>query len=464
MNVKYENAPGLLQELVVEIAKDDYAADYEAALKSRRRSTVLPGFRPGNAPMGLIKRQYGPMLLMQEVDRLVNERLNSYFEEEKIEYVFNPMLVPEKSSADFEKETDFVFAYQFVLAPQLTIDYASMPVFKEFRLVPDEKQIMALMEPKRRKYGRYFTPEEVGEEDGLTIGYGDGKSGFVFVNDFRPEVRKDLIGKKLGETANVALRDAFIEEETLQRILGLKKEDIDKDNEYRYNITIKYIGRMQLAELDEDFFKKAFADGSVTNEAEYRQWAVDRATQEARHGINRRLMSDISDTFVDKVTVEVPEDFIKRFIVAANPKLEEDYDNETDIYLKTFRWQVIEDYLVREGNIHVKTDDVRSYFRDYFQSQYVSQFADGITGERMEALLDKAMENKEDVRNAMHILLEWKILDYLHTKLNIEYVEGDGSAMVEFLFPGNGNTEAKTAEKPEVPAGEEDVKSDGQAG
>ena len=102
MNIKHENVPGQIQEVVFEINKEDYAANLEAALKKQRRTAQVPGFRPGNAPMGMIKKMYEKTLMVNEIDRLVNENMDKFFKDNEIKVIFEPLPVEEKSKIDFE--------------------------------------------------------------------------------------------------------------------------------------------------------------------------------------------------------------------------------------------------------------------------------------------------------------------------------------------------------------------------
>ena len=139
MNIKHENVPGQIQEVVFEINKEDYAANLEAALKKQRRTAQVPGFRPGNAPMGMIKKMYEKTLMVNEIDRLVNENMDKFFKDNEIKVIFEPLPVEEKSKIDFENAEDFVFAYEYALAPDVKVDYAKLPAVVDFKMVPNDE-------------------------------------------------------------------------------------------------------------------------------------------------------------------------------------------------------------------------------------------------------------------------------------------------------------------------------------
>ena len=184
MNIKHENVPGLLQEVVFEINREDYAANLEAALKKQRRSAVVPGFRAGNAPMGMIKKMYEPTLLVQEVDKLVNDSMANFIKDNNIQYILEPLPIEEKSKVDFQNPDTFVFAYEYALRPEVEVDYSKLPVVKDFRYVASEEEIDRQVDQLRERYGNYTTPEVVEtDKDNVSVKYGEDKTGYIFLKD-----------------------------------------------------------------------------------------------------------------------------------------------------------------------------------------------------------------------------------------------------------------------------------------
>ena len=154
MNIKHENVPGQVQELVIEIQKEDYAEKVENALKKQRREIAVPGFRKGNAPMGIVKKMYGKNVLVMEIDRIVNEEIEKFFKDNEVKYVFEPMPVEGKSQVDFDNPDNFTFTYEYALRPEVKIDYKAMPAVVDFTIGPGEEEIKNYIDQLRERHGK----------------------------------------------------------------------------------------------------------------------------------------------------------------------------------------------------------------------------------------------------------------------------------------------------------------------
>ena len=257
MNIKHENVPGQVQELVIEIQKEDYAEKVENALKKQRREIAVPGFRKGNAPMGIVKKMYGKNVLVMEIDRIVNEEIEKFFKDNEVKYIFEPMPVEGKSQVDFDNPDNFTFTYEYALRPEVKIDYKAMPAVVDFTIVPGEEEIKNYIDQLRERHGKYVMPETIEANDSISVDYGGEKEAFFFLRDLKEDAKKDLLGKKVGDKVSMAMRTAFNTDALFARAFDLKVEELNADDPYTYELTIKRIGRIEPAELNEEFFKAA---------------------------------------------------------------------------------------------------------------------------------------------------------------------------------------------------------------
>ena len=435
MNIKHENVPGLLQEVVFEISKEDYAANLEAALKKQRRAAAVPGFRVGNAPMGMIKKMYEPTLLVQEVDKLVNDAMANFIKDNNIQYILEPLPVEEKSKVDFQNPDNFVFAYEYSLRPEVEVDFSKLPVVKDFRYVASDEEIDRQVDQLRERYGNYTTPESVlTDKDNVSVKFGEDKTGYIFLKDLTEKAAKKFVGKKVKETVKIKLREAFTSESTLARFYRIDVKDLEEGNAYEEELTIDYIGHLDLAEINEDFYKKAFPDGSVKDEKSMREAVAKMMAQQYETTINQRFMNDAIEALIDNVPVELPDDFVKRYIMVAQKDMtQEKLEAEYPQYKRAFQWQLIEGKLLEENDIHVSGDDVRGYFRQYFIDNYFGAIYSKEMEPRIDEMVKEAMKNQETVKQVYDMLFDMKLSNKLRDKLNIEVVEGDGQAFMNYI-------------------------------
>lgn len=435
MNIKHENVPGQVQEVVFEINKEDYAANVEAALKRQRRTANVPGFRPGNAPMGMVKKMYGQTILVNEVDKLVNENMQKFIEENKIKSIFEPMPVEEKSTVDFENPDNFVFAYEYALAPEVNLDYAKVPAVVDFKMIPGAEERDNYVKQLRERHGNYIMPETIEENDSITVKYSDDKEGFFFMHDLTDEAKKKFVGKKNGESIMLSLRKAFANEAALARFMKMDAKDLDAEADYKFKVTIDRIGRIALAEMNEDFFKKVYPDGSVTTEAQFNE-AVDKViVEQYQPELDRQFMNDAIEALLDNTNIELPEAFMRRYILAVQKDMTEEMLNERfNDYKRSFQWQILEAKVVEGEDVVVKADDVKNYFREYFLKNYFGNFEmDDEMKERVESLVTEGMKNRENVKAVYDMLYDTKLTTLLRSKMNIEHKEGDSKAFIEML-------------------------------
>ena len=444
MNIKHENVPGQVQELVIEIQKEDYAESVDKALKKQRREVAVPGFRKGNAPMGIVQKMYGKNILVMEIDRLVNEQIDKYFKDNDVKYIFEPMPVEGKSQVDFDNPDNFTFTYEYALRPEVKIDYKAMPAITDFTVVPSKEEITNYIDQLRERHGKYVTPDTIEKNDSISADYGGEKEAFFFIRDLKEDAQKALVGKKVDEKVTLAMRQAFSSDPFFARAFDLKVEDLKEDDPYTYELTIKRIGRIEPAELNEEFFKVAYPNGDVTNEKQLKEDAKNVLAAQYKPDTERLFMNKAIETLLDNATVELPDDFMKRYIKAVQKDMkDEDLEKQFDQYKRSFQWQILENNIVEGEDVNVTRADVENYFRDYFIKSYFGNFNPESVKDQVDKIVADAMKNQEYVKNAYDMLYDKKLVEVLRKKMNIDHKEGDFKAFVNEISP----KEEKTAEE-----------------
>ena len=434
MNIRHENVPGQLQEVTIEINKEDYAAELDAALKKQRRTAHVPGFRPGNAPMGMIKKMYEKPIMVQEIDNIVNREMDKFMKDNEVRYIFEPIPVEGKSKVNFDEPDHFEFVYEYALAPEVKIDYAKLPKVVDFTIVPTDEDREGFIKQLRERHGNYITPETIEAGDSVSVKLDEEKEGFFFMRDLTDAAQKKFLGKKKDDSVTVSWRKAFTSEVALARFLKVDEKNLEADNEYKYKVTIKHIGRIEPAELNDEFFKKAYPDGSVKNEKELKAEADKVIVSQYKTELDRQFMNDAIEMLIDNVKVELPDDFIKRYILLTQKDMTaETLESKYNDYKRAFQWQILEGKIVEGSDIKVELDDVKNYFRDYFIKNYFGNFNMDDVKDRVEELVKQSMENKEYVKNVYDMLFDQKLTELLRSKLNIDHKKGDIKAYVDML-------------------------------
>ena len=453
MNIKHENVPGQLQELTIEIQKADYAENVDKALKKQRREIAVPGFRKGNAPMGIVQKMYGKNILVMEIDKLVNEQIEKFFKDNDIKFIFEPMPVEGKSQVDFDNPDNFSFVYEYVVRPEVNIDLSAMPAVTDFTVIPSEEEITTQIDQLRERHGKYEMPDTIEANDSVSVSYGGEKEAFFFIRDLKDDARKEFIGKKKEDTLTMAMRKAFTADPFFARAFDLKVDELKDDDPYTYDLTIKRIGRINPAELNEDFFKAAYPDGSVTDEATMRETEKQKIAAQYKPDTDRMFMDRAISTLLDNVNVELPDDFMRRYILAVQKDMtEEALDKEFERYKNSFKWQIIENTLVEGEDVNVTRADIEEYFRNYFIQNYFANFNAESVKDQVDKIVADSMKNQEYVKNAYDLLYDQKLVALMRKKMNINHKEGDFKAFVDEISSERKDEkpaeEASAEEKP----------------
>ncbi|MDR2979935.1 MAG: hypothetical protein LBV02_05810 [Bacteroidales bacterium] len=435
MNIVNERAGEAVQEWKIEIVKSDYSEKVENALKKQRQKAVIPGFRPGKAPMGMVRKMYYKNFLAEEIDEMVRMSLFGYLQENKINIILEPLPVDEKSITDFDNSEDFTFVFEFAVKPEFEIDYAKLPAVKDFKVTASEKEIDEYINNLRKKFGNYTNPEKVeGHEEFITVKYGDDKTGFIHYDDLNTKGQKLFKGKKVNDTFDVPVNAIYDDPELVARFLKVKFNELKADNDYKVTGMIENIGKMDMAELNEDFFQNAFPDGSVKNENDLKANATEMIENQWENETDRYFLNNAIGVLLDNVSIAMPDDFIKRYLLQTQDGMtQEKLDEEYGKYANTFKWQLIENKIAEANNIKVNEDEIRDHVKNFFYTHYFSQFNIDDIAEHLDSLVKDTLKRQEDVREIYDTLFDKKMEDVLRNKMNLNQQTGDFNEFVTFV-------------------------------
>jgi len=443
MNITHEKGTGLVQQLSIEINKNDYSESVETSLKKYRKTAQIPGFRVGNAPMGLIKRNYEKPLIADEVNKIVGEKLNEHFKDNNITIMFEPMMIEDKSTIDFEEKEDFVFTFEFAVQPEFEVDFAALPLLKTFKIEASKDEIEDYMNQIRKRHGDYINPEIIEEDDYVTVKWGEEGNGFFFLKDLTDKGKEWFLGKKMDDIIDASFQEMFVSKENLKKFLKISDEHFDESSVGSAELKIVSIGRVNLSEMDDEFFKKAFPDGTIISIEAFEKHAAQQIEIQWKQESDRKFMNDAITLLIQNVEMELPEDFIKRFILRNNEEItEEKLAQEWKQYYESFKWQLIEGKLGKEGNIEVSIEDVKNNIRNFYYQNYFMQFNLADVEERLNQLVEEAMKDNKQVKQLYDQLFDQRIMELLQLKMNIEELTGDFNQFVSFLT-GKEEVESK---------------------
>ena len=446
MNVVREDVDALNAILTVEVKPEDYEKKVKDTLNKYRKTAKVPGFRPGHVPFGLVQKQYGKAVLSEELNRVVNESLQKYISENKIDILGNP--IPSANGefkGDFNKPGDFEFKYDIGLAPEFKVSLSGRNKYDYVKVKVDKKLIDQQVEDLRRRYGKLVSGEEVGEKDMVLAQFvelNDDKSikegGILHTSTVSMEfvekktVKKKLVGKKVGDKVVVNPADVSKGGADTAAMLGIQQEELENVSD-KFQLTINEIKVMELADLNEELYDKLFGPGNVKDEKGMKDRVKTDLEGMFSKDSDRMLTQAIYNDLLEKTKVELPDGFLKRWIKLSNEKeiTEEQIEAEYDGYAKGLKWQLIQGNIFKKNDIKLENEEVISFTKGLLVSNYAQYGMPAPEDEELTASATQILQNREEANRIYDMLAEQKLTVYFKETVKLADKEVSYDEFVE---------------------------------
>lgn len=417
--------------LKVEIAAADYQDKVKAALDKYRKTAKIPGFRPGHVPAGLIQKQFGKSVLAEELNKITNDALYRFIIDEKLDILGNPLPIENGVEGNFDQPENFTFSYEIGYSPSFElpitaktkVDYATVKIDKDL--------ITKQVEDLRRRYGKLISSEAVSAKD-MVMGKfeelegsevkADGISHSTTISMEFLENKaaiKLLTGKKINESFELDPKAVSKGPEDAAAMLGISPEAYAELNS-KFQFTVNDVKRMELAELNEEFFQKLFGD-EVKTEAEMNKRIEADLARMFEEDSDRLFTRKVYDMLLEKTTMNFPEAFLKRWIKtsAEKPITDEEIEKEFAAYLLSLKWQLIQTKIFKENNIQLTNEEVLDFTKNLVIGNYAQY---GLPAPEEAELLETAqrlLQNKEQANGIYDRLAERKLTDYFKSAVSM---------------------------------------------
>lgn len=442
MQIAKEKIDDLNIVLNIELSPEDYQEKYNESLKSYGKKVDMPGFRPGKVPGGIIKKKYGKALLAEELNKIINDTLNKYIQDEKLNILGSPLPKEEDvDSGDWDKPENFNFKYDIGLAPEFDVDLNKRTKHDYLTIDIDDKMIDDHISDMQKRKGKLSEVESAGDDDMLMGTFvqlddndeileggimSDSVISLEFIED--KVSKKELKGKKVGDHVVLDPRKVSKGDEDLTKMLGVDADALaDLKGNFRFNIN--EIKSLTPAELNEEFFNSVASEGEIKSLEELKKKIVADTEKQFSNESDRLFINSMSKYLVDKTDLSLPDEFLKRWIKVSNDKpiSDEQINSEYDSYAKSLKWQMIENKLAEQAEIKIETEEVIDMAKGYIVSQYAQY---GLPAPQDESLTEQAKQviaNQEESRRMYDMILEQKLISYLkeNVKLNKKSVSYD---------------------------------------
>ena len=424
MNITREDKNSLNAVVKINLEKDDYSNKVEKILKDYRKTANIPGFRKGKVPYGMIKKQYGQAVLVDEVNKILQDKLNSYITEENLEILGNPLPLPQD---DLNWEADeFTFEFELGLAPEFDVTLEGEGPVTYYEVTADDEMVNNQLKTIQRQYGKIVTQEEV--KDGYTIvgtfhnEEKDIENEATFgLDDVEGETnKKALKGAKVGDQVTLDSENLFESDVTLSRHLGLEKEQVE-DLKVELSFTIKEINEQVLAELNQELFDKAFGEGEVHSEEEAKAKIAEQSKETFQQQGDQQFFNDVTEYLIDKASMELPAEFLKKWLQTQGEDgmTAEEAKEEYDKSEKGIQYQLIEAKIAKDNDIKVEIEDIKSVAKDKIKTQMMQFGQMDLPEEQMEGIIKNLLSNEEQVKQFSEEVMVQKLLQLYKDKMDI---------------------------------------------
>lgn len=420
MNITKKDIDKLNAVLTVEIVKDDYSSKVEKVLNDYRKNANIPGFRKGHVPMGMVKKQYGQAVLLEEVNKILQDSLHKYLTEEKLNILGNPL--PKNESEINWDADDYSFEFELGLTPEFDIDLNTKGV-TEYKIIADEKMLDNQVKTIRKQYGKLTSKTEVEEGDEITGTFKTVEDS----EDFKIEKKttlstadidgkkqlKALLGAKVGDKVTLNTKGMFADDHDNQKFFGVSHDDAHGlDVEVLFEI--EEVNSREMAELNQELFDKLFGEGVVSSEEELKAKIKEDAENQFRQQSDQKLLNDVVESLIENTKFDLPSEFLQRWIAKSGETRlsEEEAKEEYERSEKGLRYQLIEGKIRAENNLNVTFDELKEFAKSMIKSQ-MAQFGQmNPSDEELESIAARILSNKEEVERLNEQLQTTKMLKF----------------------------------------------------
>ncbi|MGO4918339.1 trigger factor [Maribacter spongiicola] len=428
MNITKEQIDDLNAVVKVAITKEDYQDKVDTILKDYKKQANIPGFRKGQVPMGLIKKQYGKAVLVDEVNKLLQDNLNKYLTEEKLDVLGNP-LPKQQDNFDWDKE-ELAFEFELGLAPNFEVSLKTKNAITQYKIVADKKMIDEQVERIQKQYGKLVSKDVVSKNDEVSGTFTneaeeiDNKT-MLETDKLKSKKAIDALqGKKVGDVVTLKTKGLFNEDYMLSSALGIDKQKAESlDIEVTFTIT--EINEREAAELNQELFDKLFGPDSVKSEKELKERIKEDSEKQFEQQSDQKLLNDVTEYFIDNTKFELPTGFLTKWIqmTGEEPLSEEQALEEFAKSEKGLRYQLIEGKIIRENELQVQFDELKEFSKGFIRSQ-MAQFGQlDPKEEELDNIAARVLGNQDEVKRLSEQLMSQKLLNLYKEKANLKTKE-----------------------------------------
>ena len=454
MKVSFENPDKVNGLLTITVEEEDFKNDVEKQLKDYRKRANINGFRRGQAPMGLIKKQFGASAKMDAINKVVSDTLNKYIQDNKINMLGRPMPSEKQTPVDLDKEAPYTFMFDIAVAPEFDITLDSNDTIDYYDIKVDDELIDRHVMAFARNAGHRDTTVKDYDPTANDILKGDLReltengiveSGVTIMPQYiKVDDQKKLFeGAKLGDIITFNPRKAYADNDAeVRSLLRLKDDDDVNAHTGDFTLQITEISRFVPAEVNQELFDQVYGKDAVKSEEEFRAKIKEGLTAQLQGDEDFEFVQDLRAYAESEVGVlAFPDALLKRMLVENVKDDKNNKENPEDVVnrsyepsLKALRWDLIRNKIALANEVKVNDEDVRAIAVDTARAQFAQYGMTNLPDEYLQNYLNDMMKRQDYVEACANRALDMKLAAKLKTVVTLNHKEvsiDDFNKMVE---------------------------------
>lgn len=436
MNISLENPEKVSGVLTLVVEEADFAGDVEKQLKDYRKKANVPGFRPGQAPIGLIKRQVGAQVKVDVINRLVGEKLYEYVKENKINMLGEPMPHLGEAPVDLDAAAPYTLKFDIAIAPDFKVKLTNKDSIVYYDITTDDAIVDQQIEAFASRSGSYQKVDEYQDNDMIKGDIrelnedGSAKEGGITVSQasmlptyIKVDEQKALFqGCKVGDIIVFNPKKAYPESNIeISSLLKVSKEEAEKITaDFSFQVT--EISRYQKHAIDQDLFDQVYGEGNVKNEADFRAKVTEGIKEQMVQNADFRFLQDVRKYVEEKIgEVKYADDLMKRIMLANNKDKGMEYvEKNYEASIKELTWSLAKNQIVEAQKIKIDDADVKAVAIDVTRMQFAQYGMTSVPEEYLEQYAEGMLKNREQVDNLVNAAVDRKLMAALKDVVKLD--------------------------------------------
>jgi trigger factor len=426
MNITFDNSEKVSGVLTIIIEEADYQDDVRKTLNSYRQKANIPGFRPGQAPIGMIKRQFGSQVKVDAINKLVGEKIYDYISENKINMLGQPMPHLGEEPIDLDAPAPYTMKFDIAVAPEIDIKLSKRNKIAYYNIAVSDEMIDQQIDAYASRSGSYekvdsyedndmlkgdlreLNADGSTKEDGITVSDAVLMPAYIKVDDQKALFQGCKAGDIITFNPKKAYPESTVEVSSLLKITKEEAENVDAD--FSYQIT--EITRYKKHAVDQELFDQTFGEGNVKDEKDFREKIAANLKEQLNTNAEYRFLSDVRAYIEKKLgDVKYADDLMKRIMLANNKDKDQKYvDDNYAASIKELTWHLAKNRLLEQCEIKIEDADVKEVAKDMTRMQFIQYGMSNIPEEYIEQYAEEMLKKPEQVDQFVNQAADRKLM------------------------------------------------------